>query len=102
MGLGITLAPPDPDQRCCLAQQSLRVRRKQNCATHFPADACRLCPQACEEVGNSSTDENVDYACPSESSSVRAAMMKSFWCRPPILCVHQFTVTLPHSVSSAG
>src|SRR5215204_4831385 len=29
-------------------------------------------------------------------------MMKSFWCRPPILCVHQVTVTLPHSVKSAG
>src|SRR5918992_4728059 len=39
---------------------------------------------------------------PSESSSVLAAMMKSFWCRPPILCVHQVTVTFPHSVNSAG
>src|SRR3712207_6983618 len=29
-------------------------------------------------------------------------MMKSFRCRPPILCVHQVTVTLPHSVNSAG
>src|SRR5918994_559683 len=28
--------------------------------------------------------------------------MKSFWCRPPILWVHQVTVTLPHSVNSAG
>src|SRR5215211_6942773 len=28
--------------------------------------------------------------------------MKSFRCRPPILCVHQVTVTLPHSVNSAG
>src|SRR3712207_44004 len=29
-------------------------------------------------------------------------MMKSFWCSPPILCVHHVTVTLPHSVNSAG
>src|SRR5690606_31340988 len=31
------------------------------------------------------------------SSSVRAAMIKSLRCRPPILWVHQVTVTLPHS-----
>ena len=29
-------------------------------------------------------------------------MMKSLRCRPPILWVHQLTVTLPHSVSSDG
>src|SRR5258708_7516050 len=29
-------------------------------------------------------------------------MMKSLRCRPPILCVHHVTVTLPHSVRSAG
>jgi len=34
--------------------------------------------------------------------SVLAAMMKSLRCRPLILCVHQVTVTLPHSVSNAG
>src|SRR5207247_11483084 len=39
---------------------------------------------------------------PLSSSSVFAAMMKSLRCRPLILCVHQVTVVLPHSVSSAG
>src|SRR5215211_8741995 len=39
---------------------------------------------------------------PPKSSSVLAAIMKSFWCSPPILCVHQVTVTLPHSVNNAG
>src|SRR5260370_24239044 len=29
-------------------------------------------------------------------------MMKSLRCRPPILCLHHVTVTLPHSVRSAG
>ena len=36
------------------------------------------------------------------SRSVLAAIIKSFRCRPLILCVHQVTVTRPHSVSSAG
>jgi hypothetical protein len=36
------------------------------------------------------------------SWSVRAAITKSFWCRPWITCVHQFTVTFPHSVISSG
>ena len=36
------------------------------------------------------------------SSSVFAAMMKSFLCKPPILWVHQFNVTLPHSVMISG
>src|SRR3990167_2196482 len=36
------------------------------------------------------------------STSVRAAMMKSLRCRPRISWLHQVTVTLPHSVSSAG
>ena len=36
------------------------------------------------------------------SASVLAAMMKSFRCRPRILCVYQVTVTFPHSVSKAG
>ena len=37
-----------------------------------------------------------------DSWSVFAAMMKSFLWRPRILWVHQVTVTLPHSVRSAG
>jgi len=28
--------------------------------------------------------------------------MKSLRCKPRILCVHQVTVTLPHSVNKAG
>ena len=34
--------------------------------------------------------------------SLLAAIIKSLRCNPPILCVHHDTVTLPHSVSSAG
>jgi len=37
-----------------------------------------------------------------KTSSVRAAMMKSLWWSPPILWVHQVTVTAPHSVSTVG
>lgn len=33
---------------------------------------------------------------------MRAAMMKSLRCKPPILCIHQLTVTFPHSVRNAG
>src|SRR5215210_3368528 len=102
MGLGATLHLPSPGQRCYPVRQSPKVRRQQNRAARFPWSACRLCTQAREYVGDSPADEDVDYVCPSESSSVLAAMMKPFWCRPPILCVHQLTVTLPHSVSSAG
>ena len=37
-----------------------------------------------------------------ETLSVFAAMMKSLRCKPLILCVHQVTVTLPHSVRIVG
>ncbi len=33
---------------------------------------------------------------------VFAAMTKSFWCSPEMLCVNQATVTLPHSVNNDG
>lgn len=39
---------------------------------------------------------------PGTSWSVLAAMMKSLRCRPLILCDHQVTITLPHSVVSLG
>src|SRR5215203_481430 len=85
-------------------QQNKILRRGESKTARlvFPRNASRLRPPACEEVANSSAGRDVNYVCPSESSSVLAAMMKSFRCRPPILCVHQLTVTLPHSVSSAG
>ncbi len=38
----------------------------------------------------------------SNASSVFAAMMKSLRCSPPMACVHQVTVTLPHAVRMVG
>src|SRR5215211_28882 len=85
-------------------QQNKVLRRGESKTARlvFPRNARRLRPPACEEVANSSAGRDVNYVCPSESSSVFVAMMKSFRCRPPILCVHQVTVTLPHSFTSAG
>jgi hypothetical protein len=55
--------------------------------------------QATEELDAPADLHVTPYAA---SRSVFAAMMKSLRCRPRILCVHQLTVTLPHSVRMAG
>jgi hypothetical protein len=50
----------------------------------FQQIVCRLCPQARGKIG-APLRYRRGYIRPSESSSVLAAIMKSFRCRPPIL-----------------
>src|SRR5215203_3490205 len=81
--------------------KALRREREDTRAARLPADRLPIVPSNPQRRGFP-LQERRDYLRPSETSSVRAAIMKSFRCKPPILCVHQVTVTLPHSVNSAG
>ncbi len=75
-----------------------------------PSAAFRRRREGCEPIYSTelfsrpSARERPQAWCPLNvtSTSVFAAMMKSFRWRPRILLVHQVTVTRPHSVRMAG
>ena len=92
-----------PEATRDMTQTPLYLFRALDLEFNFALDAAALPETAlCEKYLTPDIDAlSVDWG-DFISPSVRAAMMKSLRCKPPILWVHQLTVTLPHSSKIAG